>query len=468
MSRISLVRQLSRAALFALSIHAAALAQPVSSLEQLLNDKQYAAFHLRADREAPGNAEASFLKGKSFHLGLGVEQDLAAARLWYGEAFDLGSARAAHNIGRILLDEKAPDEAIAWFEKALAMGLKKPTLFNLGKAYTPTPPRFPQDIEHAIVLAEKAAHYYEQAYLIDPQVDTAALVGRSLVQVVDYSRVQKEQDMPAGRRDVAASRAGAIKWLTLAMNQGSAAAATNFGTMLLMEKNEADARPLFERGAAGGNAMAHYQLGRMEKQEDEASRARALAAFEEAARLGSKEAGYYLLPIYQEMFEAAQYSSAKLEVLANKLARLDQEEWGRELQSVRKLQTWRKFLSVEQAKAASLPALPVRLKACGLLNGQEFERPYHMVEGDWNLVAYHVGDVEPTPTGIIGTTRQGCAVLPGPFPDRLRQQMKKGSIFALQFIGIALPLKMTVNKQHIALGLHPREVALPVDPSFGF
>ncbi|WP_426207928.1 hypothetical protein [Massilia sp. TWP1-3-3] len=281
-------RPLLASLLFALVVHVDAQAGPVSPLEQLLLDKNYPAFQARAYKDAAsGNAEANFLIGKAQHLGLGVPIDLYEAKEWYDKALALGSARAAHNMGIMALDQDNRKEAIASFKKALSMGFNNPTLFNLGRAYSPLRPRYPDQLEGTLVLSQEAADYFTQAYAIDKSAETAPRAGREYVQMIDCLRLQKEYGMPPGKYDRAALLKEAVHWLTIAMDANSANAMTNYGALMLLENKTQEARVAFLKGAAGGNALAHHHLGEMAEREGGAGAIKqALAYYKEAHRLG--------------------------------------------------------------------------------------------------------------------------------------------------------------------------------------
>lgn len=460
-------RSLLASFVLAVSMQASASAPLVSPLEQLLLDKNYPAFHASVGKEvAAGKVEALFLLGKAKHLGLGTKVDLPEAERLYKQALALGSARAAHNLGTIKLDADEREPAIAFFKQALAFGLNTPTLFNLGKAYSPSPPRYPDQLEGGLLMSEEAAGYFVRAYEADRSVDTAARAGREFVQMVDFMRLQKQYGIRGKPRDRPAIRALAVKWLKVAMDQGSAAATTNYGSLLQMEGNEAEARAQFVKGAAGGNAMAHYKLGMMEEKSaggtDAASLARALAHYVSAVRLGMKDASDDVRRMVPAQFHYnSPVKALEVKLLADQLAQLPAEEFGEMAKAARRLLSWLVFRDAEHAYAMTLPALPLRLQACGLLNGQKFERPDDVVEGEFRLLVLARGERDAIPTGVEGVTRNGCATLHVPLPAKLRKMVAEGAILALGFPTIWLPLKMEVGQREIALVLHPLSAPLP-------
>lgn len=85
-----------------------------------------------------GVVEAVFLMGTAYDEGLGVEEDPAAALVWFRKAADAGHTLAEHNLGNAHAAGRgvATDAgtAVTWWLKAAAKGDAVPQL-RLGEAY---------------------------------------------------------------------------------------------------------------------------------------------------------------------------------------------------------------------------------------------------------------------------------------------------------------------------------------------
>jgi len=83
---------------------------------------------------AQGFAPAGYRLANMLENGVGVEKDLARARLWYQLAAEAGNRMSMHNLASLmasgLLGEPEFDVAAYWFEKAANLGLKD-SQFNL-------------------------------------------------------------------------------------------------------------------------------------------------------------------------------------------------------------------------------------------------------------------------------------------------------------------------------------------------
>lgn len=457
-------RPLLAATLLALSLQAGAQAQAAapSALEELMLSKDFKAFQARAAKAAAGgSAEANFLMGKAYHVGIGVPADSAAAVKWYRAALKLGSARAAHNLGLIELDAENYEQAVDLFERALAMGLTMPTLLNLGRAHSPPTPQYPQPLAPFISSAEKSASYFEQAYALDQSRDSAAFAGREYFKALDYARIAVQFGRPAAV-DLAQLRARAVKWLTIGIDKGSTAAATNMGTLLMGEGRKEDARAVFRKAAAGGQAIAHYQLAKMD--EGDGNGEAALGHYEAAARLGLEEAQREVLSTYRHRLGGGgDADAAKVKLTADRLAEIEPTAFAEEIDKLRKSHAWLLLRDAEQARAAALPPLPLRLNACGLLEGQPNYRP-ELSLSLWMLTALARGDNHHRELDFNGSAAKGCARLHKPLPASVRKMVADGAILALDIGGYTLPLKMVVGPKEITLELYPPDAAISESP----
>jgi hypothetical protein len=102
--------------------------------------------YLKAAREwrplaEKGDADAARNLGFLYHQGLGVSQDFATARVWYGKAANKCNATAQNNLGLLLLNgqggDKDPVRAFRLFEVAAKQGLHADAdaMGNLGSMY---------------------------------------------------------------------------------------------------------------------------------------------------------------------------------------------------------------------------------------------------------------------------------------------------------------------------------------------
>ena len=114
-----------------------------------------------------GHMIAQHNVGGAYLHGLGVEQNLEQARLWYGRAAKQGFAHSEWMMGRIYLEGMgvAPnrDQALAWLTKSLAQG-HAPTMLTLAQMYSgpngiPTQPQLVFDLDRA--AAQRGSHYAE-------------------------------------------------------------------------------------------------------------------------------------------------------------------------------------------------------------------------------------------------------------------------------------------------------------------
>lgn len=256
-----------------------------SELELLFKSEDYDVFFETAEKKAQeGDAEAIFLLGKAHHLGKGVPVDFNKAYDFYERAAGLNSAKAEHNIGVLELDDfKNPYRALPHFKKALDMGLKRPTLYNLGRTYMalcdwkadPEPCRLASEYhlrawnetsEHEsmdeAVLAQVKACFFER--------DAAGLYGL-------------EETVKKAERYCAEAKALAEKgWA-----EGKSRSAYNRGAIEYHSKNYAAALPWFQLANERKLGKAAFSLGQMLAlgQGQPVDKAAALKYFERAAEL---------------------------------------------------------------------------------------------------------------------------------------------------------------------------------------
>ncbi|WP_005035099.1 tetratricopeptide repeat protein [Holophaga foetida] len=124
------------------------LSAPQPTLAELFARPDPAAFLAAARPLAEkGEAEAQFLLGKAHHQGKGVEEDLGEAERWYRLSAAQHHPKALNNLGLLEIGQGAYGAAREHLQEALALGLKLPTLFNLGTACTEGGWRSPAELE---------------------------------------------------------------------------------------------------------------------------------------------------------------------------------------------------------------------------------------------------------------------------------------------------------------------------------
>ncbi len=69
-----------------------------------------------------GDADAQFNLGQAYKLGYGIEQDMAAALMWYGRAVEQGHHRAEDNYGLLLFQQNQQQAAMPYLQRSAARG----------------------------------------------------------------------------------------------------------------------------------------------------------------------------------------------------------------------------------------------------------------------------------------------------------------------------------------------------------
>lgn len=271
--------------LLAMCVHAASYA---STLEQLFESGDYEAFLPNAEvAAAADDVDGLFLLGKAYHLGKGVPEDARKASAYYQRARDLGSARASHNLAIIAEARWDIPQAERLYEEALERGLKMPTLLNLALMTYPDEGRKITSIPYFVEQVGRSGDYYAQAYAENNDDETLAFAANAYVQAAVEAR-----KYPSSRFDADALSARAVEWLKRSMSRGDSTAWTNYGVLMMVEENYAEARTALLVGVEDGVAVAHYYLARMpsEGESHEEHARREIYHYEQAALLGLKEA----------------------------------------------------------------------------------------------------------------------------------------------------------------------------------
>lgn len=236
-------------------ICAGAETAPKSELEKLFDAGQYEQFRKLAEPLADkGQADALFLLGKAFHLGKGVEKSTDTALDYYERAAKKNHVRAIHNLGVLFMDEEhTPGVAIPYFERALLLGLKSPTLFNLGRAH-----KGGCDLGESNAC-RAAGDAFIQVWELDRKNTLAldeAVVSYSTGCVIDRSHLNdKGAATPECNH--------ATEWADKGVALGLARSTYNRGALEYYAKRYTAALPLFKLAHERGEGLAAYLLGKM-------------------------------------------------------------------------------------------------------------------------------------------------------------------------------------------------------------
>lgn len=435
-----------------------------ADLDALFNQERYGEFFPKAhSAAATGDAQALFLLGKAYHLGQGVDKSEALAKSYYEKARAAGSARASHNLGAVLMSEKRSVEAIPLLEEALQRGLLMPTLFNLGKAYSPSDRDYQVQRHGGVVRAERAGDYFVQAYEQDADITSLMEASRNYLQA--YLALRNNHFSVPTEDARERLRGKALAGLKKGMALDNAQAWSNYGVMLLEERDFNGARQALQQGAERKVAVAHYHLARM------AAKGLGLPAvdrraeayhYEQAALLGLKEAAR---PAISRLVEVLRYETdlAALEDGAGRLRVLQAADGdGLRADSVLSRLEWGRFLQSQRKQAKALPDKPLYLQACGLGLSQLYGGTYNLgFNTSWRLQV-HRSLEKPERLPIEGhVDEDGCATLSEPLPQRIRASLSDGAVLALAFPNFTLPLAMKEADDRLRLDMQAIELPIP-------
>lgn len=228
---------------------------PVSDLERLFDGGSYARFlKLAKPLARKENADALFLLGKAYQSGKGVEKNTALARGYYQRAAEKNHARAIHNLGVIAMnDDRVPDEAIGYFERALALGLTVPTQQSLAFAHK------------AVCVSGYAAQSCTAAgdlfvRLWEQDQKQTTLLDEGITAYATLCLIERES---GGGKFPAPSCQSATTLAEQGAALGLARAAYNRGALEYDLKHYADALPWFRLADQRGEGLAAFTLGNM-------------------------------------------------------------------------------------------------------------------------------------------------------------------------------------------------------------
>ena len=452
-------------------------------LEELFEAEQYQEFLAQAQTAAQAHdADALFLLGKAYHLGRGVEKDIIAARSYYRQADALDSARAAHNLGALALSKGRKSEAIAHFKRALSRGLKRPTLVNLAKAYTPTPVTDVRQAPHALWLYRLAADAYAQAWELDPSPALANdasgmylqayLIARAVsandVAPFLQSRLNEEAvaDLSLESFQMPVLRQATMTWLEKGMAENNSVSWTNYGVLLYEEKAFSKAQQAFERGAELNHALAYYYLGMIAERAvgAEADVDATARYFEHSLRLGEERARAKAIRWVRETL-LHEKNTIALERGIKRLEALAEPGTDPASKFRVRLQWARHFVELQE-RARPLPGIPLYLRACGLdkVHGDAFNLGRNT---PWFLQAYQGVLDWPIELGKSMHGRvdeQGCAVSEAAMPDEVRALLEKGAQLALMVSDYILPLAVRQEQDDLVLDIAEPATQMPWFP----
>ena len=128
----------------------------LESLEgQHAREDSQKAFQLNAQWAKSGMHDAVLAMGWFYLNGVGVEQDIEQAELWYRKSARQGNPSAMYSLGIMSCDRRDYADALVWFRRATDKGHAR-SLFWLGKLYW-RGHGVPRDRKQAMSLFQKAA-----------------------------------------------------------------------------------------------------------------------------------------------------------------------------------------------------------------------------------------------------------------------------------------------------------------------
>lgn len=224
-----------------------------SSLQQLFDDKSYPTFFIEAESKAKQqDKEALFLLGKAYHLGLGTDQDIAKALVFYQEASKLGEPRADNNMGIIYEQSNNLRLAVKYYQKAYDNGLETPSLSNLARtclALMSTQDRGQRYVDYTESDA-LCVNYNTILYSKESSKNNLFTLSQAALYAFLYNPTSDEQ-----------VRGNVVKWLDMAIAEGSVEAITNKGIYYQQIWDEDKAKILFQDAADKGQVLAIYKMG---------------------------------------------------------------------------------------------------------------------------------------------------------------------------------------------------------------
>lgn len=239
-----------------------------------------------------GNAVAQFSLALCCENGQGVDKDAKVAVKWYREAAEQGNVSAQINLGvcykygkGIVKDEK---EAVKWYRKAAEQG-DADAQFKLASCY--------KEGKGVLKNDDEAIKWYIKAAEQGDKVADASLISAMNGEIERIIRLRnlsvyncdvdkdkfnwcfKAANMGYSNAqnclgwyyfDVKRDYFEAVRWYTLAANQGNLGGLNNLAFCYLLgrgvEKNISEAIKLYRKSAEGGSVVAQCELARFYKE----------------------------------------------------------------------------------------------------------------------------------------------------------------------------------------------------------
>lgn len=330
-----------------------------------------------------------------------------------------------------------------------------PTLHNLGRACSPPQPTDPFFLRKPITQAGQSGDYYAQAYALEPRIQHAVDASREYLRAYQIGMQASSADLPPD--GLPALRNRAIEWLQKGTAQDDGISWANYGVLLMDEKDYAQARAAFEKGAAQNIAVAHYHLARMAEAGlglPQRDRAQALDHYEHAARLGMDTAREPACALLTQHLESVR----NLDELEQGVKRLDAiDDKAGCSKTIGDRLAWGRLLETRQKNQKPLPNRPIFLRACDLDLNQTFGREYNLSSNTWwRLTAYTSLD-ESQRLEIEGLVdAKGCAAWREPLSSDIRKLLDQGALLALRFPNYTLPLRWVETPKGIELNMQPQ------------
>ena len=233
-----------------------------------------------AQAVALDSTEAFWVKGLTFHHGLGVDHDFAEAERWYRQAAERGHADAQFSLGQLFLLQtrertRDPVTAAAWYRKAAQHGLADAE-FGLGLLHA-LGDGVRKDIDEAGRWMEQAASRGSAhlAFILGGLYERGELLPEDMKAALRWYRQAADQGHEVAQNNlgwhytngvgVASDPAVAVGWYRRAAGQGNAVAKSNLGfhyaTGTGVERNIPEAVRHYTHAANQGYAHAQIVLG---------------------------------------------------------------------------------------------------------------------------------------------------------------------------------------------------------------
>jgi len=310
------------------------------------------------------------------------------------------------------------DQAREYYEKALLLGFKMPTLFNLGSLLLDMGRAFQQPI-----YLSEAVGYLAQSYAIDG--DDATLKKLITASSLAHRFTPKDQKLSVTRRQEA------VKWLDIGIAQKESSAYQNYGALLYYEGDVVGATPYFKQALAAKVPEAAYALGLIYLNGEGGvakDEAQALHYFELAAKNGQRESKDEVDRIWSNRFTRAR-TIADFQEIVDGLSSYDESEGSFFYTLNRAKEKLRQMRLVEGNlhRVSALPEGLVRFNLC--LTDVPGPNGAPMPNTDWRVVEIADPSSDPiTLPALVGgkTDLRGCISIDSNGAQKLKQALIGG------------------------------------------